>query len=285
VPSNDLVTANGRIQASFSAAMIAGPLLAGALISAISVETILLIDAASFLFSALFLSLVRRSFNQLEREEKRTSIRQDIGEGLRYVWSHPVLRSISIMMALVNFVGSTLSAQLVLFAKERLHADDSELGILFAGEAAGVVILALVAGTLRKRFSFSTVALGSLMVSGVICVVFAYLTNFWIALPLWTLFGGLGILFNINTGSLRQSIVPNDMLGRVISVAGVVAWSAIPLGTILGGIAIEQTGDVALVYAVIGGLITLIAFCFRFTALGHAERYLPPDNAAPSGES
>ena len=50
---------------------------------------------------------------------------------------------------------------------------------------------------------------------------------------------GLGILFNINTGSLRQAIVPNHMLGRVISVAGVLAWSAIPVGTFLGGVAIQ----------------------------------------------
>jgi hypothetical protein len=64
------------------------------------------------------------------------------------------------------------------------------------------------------------------------------------------------------------------MLGRVISIAGVLAWSAIPLGTLLGGWAIEATGDVALVYAVIGVLTFLIAFSFRFTALGHAEDFI-----------
>jgi len=85
---------------------------------------------------------------------------------------------------------------------------------------------------------------------------------------------GLGILFNINTGSLRQAIVPNHMLGRVISIAMVLAWSANPIGAILGGLAIEWTHDVALVYAVVGVLTVLIPFGFSFTALGHAERYI-----------
>jgi hypothetical protein len=102
------------------------------------------------------------------------------------------------------------------------------------------------------------------------------------AVVLWAVSSGLGILFNINTGSLRQAIVPNHMLGRVISIAGVLAWSAIPLGTLLGGLVIQWTGNVALVFAAIGVLTFLIPLGFSFTALGHAERYLPeqPDEAA-----
>jgi hypothetical protein len=88
------------------------------------------------------------------------------------------------------------------------------------------------------------------------------------------LISGLGLFFNINTISLRQEIVPSHMLGRVVSIAGVLAWSAIPLGTLLGGYVIEATGDVALVYAAIGVLTFLIAFSFRFTALGHAEDFI-----------
>jgi len=275
VPTDNLVTANGRIQASFSVATVLGPLLAGALIAVIPVEGIFAIDAASFLASAIFLSFVRRSFNRGRHGQRRSTIREDMIEGLRYVWSHPVLRSISIMMALVNFFGSTVYAQLVLFATEQLGAEESQIGLLFAADALGVVVMALLAGRMRRRWSFGTVALGALMAQGLLSVVFAFLTNFWFAVIVWALFGGLGVLFNINSGSLRQAIVPNELLGRVISVAGVIAWSAIPLGTLLGGIAIEQSGDVRLVYAAIGVATTLIAFAFRFTAIGNADRYLP----------
>jgi MFS family permease len=274
VDSRELVTANGRIQASFAAASVLGPLAAGALLVFVPVEAILLLDAASFVASAVMLSLIARPFNA-PITKRATSIRQDIVEGLRYVVSHPVLRNISLMMAMINMVDATVFAQLVLFAKEALRASDSEVAVLFAAGGAGVVVLSLAAGPLRKRWSFGNVALGALMLSALLVVALAYTTSLWVAVVLWALSSGFGILFNINTASLRQGIVPNQMLGRIISVAMVLAWSANPIGALAGGLAIERTGDVRLVYAVIGVATFLIALGFRVASpLGHAERYL-----------
>jgi MFS family permease len=274
VPRNDLVAANGRIQASFAAATVAGPLVAGALLVVLPVEELLYVDAATFLVSAIALSLIRRPFNPpLERQ--RASIREDIVEGLRYVLRHPVLRNISAMMALVNFVSVTAVAQLVLLAKERYATSDAQIGILFAAGGVGVFLCSLAAGPLRRRWSFGNVALGSLMVSGLMLVVLAFAPSYWIAVLCWGLSSGLGVLFNINTGSLRQAVVPGHMLGRIITIAMVLAWSANPIGAMAGGIAIDRTRDVQLVYAVVGGLTFLIPLYFRlFSPLGHAERYL-----------
>lgn len=283
VQTDDLVTANGRIQASFSAASIVGPIIGGALFSIVPIESVLYIDSASFLVSAGSIALIRRSFNTARQEDEiRTSLRADVVEGLRYVIGHPVLRNISAMMGLINFVGASVYAQLVLFANERLDASDAQIGWLFAANAVGVVVFSLAAGTLRKRWSFSRVALGALMCGGIATAIFSQLTSYWLAMPVFAIAAGLGILFNINTGSLRQAIVPNHLLGRVISVASVLAWSAIPLGSLLGGIAIEKTDDVALVYLVIGVLQFGIALAFSRTALGHAEDFLPSEPVAAS---
>ncbi len=281
VNRDDLVTANGRIQASYSGASVIGPLLAGVLVTVVPIVVLMLVDAFSFLVSSFSLVLIRISFNTGEKRA-RTSIRSDVVEGLRYVLRHPVLRNISMMMALVNFVGTTTYAQLIFFSKERLQASDAQASLLYSAGSLGVVILALAAGQLRKRWSFSTVALGALMLEGVLTVVFSLMRWYWAAIALWTLIGGVGILFNINTSSLRQAIVPNHMLGRVISIASVLAWSAIPLGSLLGGYAISWTRNVALVYGVIGVLIFLIPFAFSFTALGHADRYIRVAEKAPT---
>ena len=276
VPSgDDLVTANGRVQASYSTAQIAGPLLAGLLVAVAPVQQVLLVDAASFLVSAGALALIGRAFNAPREEGPRRAIRKDIADGLRYVLGHPVLRNISAMMALINLVGATVYAQLVVFAKRQLDASDSQVALLYAAGSAGVVLLSLAAGPLRRRLSFSVAALGALALDGLLTVVLAATRWYPAALVLWAAISGLGIFFNINTGSLRQQIVPNHLLGRVISIAGVLAWSAIPVGALAGGWAVERSGSVALVYGVIGALVALLAIAFSFGPLGHADRYLP----------
>jgi MFS family permease len=276
VSTDDLVTANGRIQASYSAAQVAGPLLAGALISFFPLTWVMAFDAGSFVVSAISLALVRASFNTLSDEPKEaTSILHDVREGLGYVLRHPVLRNISLMMALINFVTATTWAELVLFAHERLDAGNRQIGVLFAAGSAGIVVTGLLAGRLRKRFSFTALAMTSLMLMGGLLVVFAGLRWYWIALPVWAAQSGLGILFNINTGSLRQAIVPNQLLSRVLTIAGVLAWSAIPAGALVGGWVISATDNVALVYGVIGiGTICIAAFFRFFTALSDAQRYV-----------
>ena len=276
VSTDDLVTANGRIQATYSAAQVAGPLLAGLFVSFMSIQWVMALDSASFVVSALSLSLIGRSFNVVSDEPKEaTTILHDVREGLRYVIGHPVLRNISLMMALINFVGATTFTQLVLFAHDRLDVGPRGVGALFAAGAGGVVVTGLLAGRLRKRFSFTALAMTSLMLMGAAEVVFAGMRWFWIALPLWAVSSGLGILFNINTGSLRQAIVPNHMLSRILSIAAVLAWSAIPAGALIGGFVVKATGNVALVYGLIGILNICIAAFFRFfTALGDAQRYV-----------
>ena len=283
VERDQLVTANGRIQASFSAATIVGPLAAGAVLAFVPIESLLYIDALTFVVSAVALALIARPFNA-PRETVRTSLRADVVEGLRYVLRHPVLRNISAMMALINLVSVTVYAQIVLFAKQRFSVSDSELGLLFAADGAGVVVMSLAAGPLRSRFSFGNVALGALMLSGVLTIALAYAPTYLLAVVVSALSSGLGILFNINTGSLRQAIVPNHLLGRIITIAMVLGFSASPIGATIGGFIVERTGDVQTVYASIGALVFGIALYFRlFSPLGHAERYLEAPAEAVAG--
>jgi MFS family permease len=279
----DLVTANGRINASYQASEVAGPTIAGAIATVVSIPALLVIDSVSYLVSATMLATIKVGFNRSTREAKGTTrILADIGEGLRYVWSHPVLRNISLMMMLFNLVNSTFYAQSVYYAKERLHTSNFELGIFFAAGSVGAILFSLLAGRLRRRFSFSAVVIGCLALSGVFTVIFAFIPWLWLALPFLLLREGVLSLLNINTFSLRQAIVPDQMLGRVLSVAGVLAFSAMPLGSIAGGILIERTHNVALVFGGIGVLLFLIPLAFSLTPLGHADRYLPANPKAPA---
>jgi MFS family permease len=275
VDQTDLMTANGRIQASFSAAVVLGPLIAGLAASLVPLSSVLLGDSASFLVSAGTLLLVRTRFNRDAREPApRRNLFGDVVEGLRYVLGHPVLRAISIMMALVNLTGITVVSQTVLFAKQQLLATDSQVGWLFSAGSIGTIGLSLIAGRLRRRLSFSKITLGALVCNGLLTMTLSATRWLWLGVVLFGLIGGLGILVNINNGSLRQAIVPDRFRGRVVTVAQVLAWSVIPLGSLAGGAAIQWTGSVRLVFGVIGAVLVLIPLAFGLTALGHADRYL-----------
>ena len=150
-------------------------------------------------------------------------------------------------------------------------------------------VLTLVAGPLRRHWPFSRVALGLLEIQGVAIIVIAQIHAFWAVLPWIALWQGLGALFTVNTTSLRQEVTPHHLLGRVVTSAGVLGGAVIPLGTLAGGLAIQRTGNISLVFTVIGILVFAIPVAFSFTALGHAERYLAnpeeePEETHPSTE-
>jgi MFS family permease len=272
----DLVTANGQMQAGYSTAKVGGPLLGGLLIIVVPLPMLLLIDALSFLVSAGSLMLITTSFNLIpEGRQAPTSLRQDIAEGLRYVLKHPILSWITLLLLLVNFILPTASAQLVLFAKQWFAASDTQVGLLYAGASLGTVVFSLVAGRFHKRWPLGTIALGALMVEGVFTTLIAVTHWYWVLLLLWALRGGADVLFTITSYSLAQIAVPNQLLGRVITVIRVLTWSTASLGALLGGLAIERTHNVALVYAGIGLLIFGITLMFFLTPLGHTERPLP----------
>jgi MFS family permease len=278
VGRDDLVAANGRIQASYSAAAIAGPAMAGVLATWLTVPPLLYFDAASFLISAGSLALIGRSFNTT-RTKPITPIHQDIADGLRYVLRHRLVRAIVALAAISNFLIPTIRAQLVLFADQRFHASAIQLSWCYAAGPVGALIFSLIAGRVSRSLAFSCIVLGSNVLYGLAVLLLALAPALWVALPLLVLSAGLLTLFNITQGSLRQRIVPHEFYGRVGGAVNVIAQSSAPLGVLVGGLVIAATNKVTLVYGGIGAAMILASVGFTFTALGRAEQYLPKDES------
>jgi Transmembrane secretion effector len=267
VAGSDLVAANGRLSAGAHAAHVAGPLLAGALLaSGLPTAEILYADAASFVVSGVAVASIATALHDRARPV-HTRLRRAIVEGAGFVFRHPVLRNLALLGALSNFFGATLWTQLVLFAKERLDAADAEIAVFWSAGAAGALALALGSAFIRRRVGFSGAVLGATAVSGIATVALAISPWLWPAIALWGLTIGVGQFVSINTTSLRQAITPPELLGRVSTVGQVLSWSAIPVGALVGGWAIEATGSVAGVYAAIGILKLALAAGFSFTTL------------------
>lgn len=284
VRRDELVAANGRVQASYSLAKIIGPVLAGLLIIEVPLPLLLLVDATSFLVSAGSLLLIRTSFNASTSEKRvATSIRYDIIEGLRYVLKHPVLRSITLLLLFINFILPTTTSQLVLFARQWLNASDTQIGLLYASGSVGIILFSLGASRLRKRLSFGALVLGSLALEGLMTAAAAFTHLYWLALACWLLRGGYDALFIIGSYSLVQHIVPDQLLSRVITTMRVFTWSTASIGALIGGFAIEQTKNVGLVYIAIGLMVFLIALIFWLRPLREQRSMHLDEFGDPSG--
>ncbi|MGZ4411289.1 MAG: hypothetical protein ACXVY8_04060, partial [Gaiellaceae bacterium] len=165
-------------------------------------------------------------------------------------------------LAVATFLYAPASAELVLFAKQRLHAGDSELGLLFGAGSLGSLVFALLAPLLARRLGFAARTFGVAALKGVLLMNFAVVGQFWVGAATWLLVLGFGTLFGVSSEAQLQELVPNELMGRVRSTVTALSWSLIPVGTLLGGLLVETTGSVPLLYASAGAGIAAVATLF-----------------------
>lgn len=243
VPRSRLEDANGRLEAAVIVSNeFAGPAIGG-LLFVIAASLPFSLDAVSFLLAgALVFSLAPRGSLKAASEKPKTTIRQDIAEGLRFMWSHTVLRNLSLIAAVTNLVlFATFSIQ-VLFFLDVLGLPAATFGLLLSAEACGAMAGSLLAGRMRKRFGLAPTIVVALGIAAGANLVIAGTTS-------WLLVGAMALavsvgggVWNVVTNSFRQSIVPDRLLGRVQSSHRVLSWGAMPVGTILGGLLSDVFG-------------------------------------------
>ena len=242
VDRDQIVDGNAKLQTSQSAAQISGPGVAGVLIGALTAPFAIVLDALSFVASALFMFAIRRHETapepRLNEQGQRPSMRSEISEGLRYVGRHPLLRSIAATTGISNFFTNIGQAILILYLVRELSFTPQLLGLAFSVGSVGFLLGALVANRVATRFGVGPTILGSAVISGPSMLLIAIAPRD-LAVPLVAAYGalsGFGVaIYNINQVSLRQAITPERMQGRMNATMRFIVWGTIPIGSILGG--------------------------------------------------
>jgi hypothetical protein len=152
VGRTDLVDSNSKLALSDSVASVLGPGLAGALLQVVSTPLALLVDAISFLISAVFLHLIRVEEAPPARSRRSSTLWTDIGEGLRMLFAHPLLRATTIGAALGSFAFSMQSTVLILFLTRQLHLAPIVVGAILASSGIAALGGALLAGPIARQF-------------------------------------------------------------------------------------------------------------------------------------
>lgn len=240
VHKDDLERANGRLwSAEMIANTFAGPPLGAALL-VVAFSVPFFVDASTFLIAALLVTLIptTRRTPAVDPAAPRTPWTVELKEGFGWLWRHDLLRPLAIILGLLNMCGMMLLATLVLFAQEVLDTTPTEFALLTTGGAIGGVVGGWSASAMAKRLGSGPSLMLTLTVGGA-CTVGIGLATHWIIV--WAMFAIstlFGTLWNVITVSLRQTIIPDHLLGRVNSVYRFFAWGMMPVGAALGGLTV-----------------------------------------------
>lgn len=239
VERSELGEGNAKLEVSRSSAQVAGPGLAGMLVSAVTAPYAILVDAISFLGSALFLTRIRGRETKPERSSERTpAFRAEIREGLRFVLGHPLLRPIVVFVGISNVFVTMLFAIYLVYAVRELGLDATTIGLIFSIGSLGSLVGALTANRVARRVGIgpgligvaTTGGLGLLLIplaSGDLVIPFLVVAN-----ALW---GFFVLNYFVSAISLIQAITPDRLLGRTNASRRFLVQGVIPFGALLGG--------------------------------------------------
>lgn len=260
VPKERLEDANGRIEGAIIVTNeFAGPAL-GALLFAHWASVPFALDAATFVLAAWFFAGIKATSPRREAATS-TTVGQDIRTGLRWLRSHTLLRNLTVIASLTNLALQATFAIQVLFVLNTLGLSPTGFGLIMAAEAGGSLIGSFAAAPMKRRLGTRATVVIALAVVAVANLVVATTTSWGVATAMWIAMTFAGAVWTIVTNSLRQTIVPDGLLGRVQSAHRLFSWGAMPLGALIGGITAATLGLRAPFFfaATLLGVLTLAA--------------------------
>ena len=264
VPRGQLVAGNSKLAASESLAQIAGPGVGGVLVQLITAPLAILVDAGSFLASALCLRLIRTAEPAPPAGNQEQRIWHEIGEGLRLLAREPVLRAFAGCSGTLNGFGGIGDALFRLYALRHLAMSPALLGTIYAlGSVAWLFGAVLVNRVTLRLGPGPTMLLGALLIGVANLLVPLAGVLLEAALPLLVcrslLLGIANPLYNVTSTSMQQALTPPRLLGRVNASMEFIGVGTLPLGALVGGILAEALGVWnALLIGALGGLLAVL---------------------------
>ncbi|GLY97138.1 MFS transporter [Actinoplanes sp. NBRC 103695] len=257
VDRDGYVDANSKLSTTRSASFVAGPALGGFLIQFLTAPVAMLVDAVSFIVSALFIS-------RIEVEPSVPAASSSPRDGLTYVRRHPYLRAALACVTTINFFTFIAQALVVLFASRELGLSAGLIGLAFGLGALGGLLGAVVAPRLSRRYGVGRgVVAGAILfpapiallalAGGPTWVTFAVL----VAAEAVSMFGVM--IFDINLNSVQAAVTADAMRGRMVGVFGTINYGIRPLGAVVGGLLATGIGvRPALLVAAAGGVLACL---------------------------
>ncbi|MEU5683779.1 MFS transporter [Streptomyces venezuelae] len=240
VEPGQIIRANAHLYGSYAVATVGGPALAGLVAAAFGPVAALGIDAVTFAVSAAGLLLVqlrptpRPAGSEGQggpgRGAERGRVRDEFLAGFRFLWAHPVLRPLTVLLSLFIFLTHGMTDVIIFRVKEDLGHGDGTVGYVLSAGTVGTFLASFLVARLRKGLGFGPSWIGAVTLAGV-AVACLGLTG---SVPV---IGALSAAMLLATGvagicsmSLRQEVTPGHLLGRVTAAFWTTHYSLGPLG-------------------------------------------------------
>ncbi|MGW4292023.1 MFS transporter [Micromonospora chersina] len=216
-------------------------------------------NAVSFLASAATLRAIRADFQQ-ERPTATAPPREivaDISHGLSWLWRKPVIRTLALLDA-----GDSLrygaGYLLIIMLAQRLHANPTQVGIVFTGAATGALLGSLLAPALTRRFPLGKLSIAMLWIEALAFPFYAIAPTWWLLLVVAFAESVVSPIYNVALDSYRLTVTPDALRGRVTSAIDTLTSGAAAIGTMASGALIALFGAPTLT-VVLAGWLTLLA--------------------------
>jgi MFS family permease len=255
VSQEQLPAATGQNEAITNVATLLGPLLGGFFFSLYRLLPFLL-DAISYVVSVLSLFFIKTTFQE-KRVVKHRKLWVEIGEGLRWLWQHRLIRMMAFLTGSINFGMAGIVLILIILA-QRLHTSTTFIGLVITIGGVGGILGSLLGAPIQRRFSFGKVIIGVIWVQALLSPLFVVAPNAILLGIIAAAFFTVIPIYNVTQFSYRLSLIPDELQGRVNSVFRLVAFGFQPLGLSVTGILIQQVGAIQTVL-VLAALFLLLA--------------------------
>jgi MFS family permease len=242
IAREQLLEGNTKLSTTDSLAEIGGPALAGSLVQALTAPFAIAVNAGTYLFSAIFLVLIREREDLGEEHKKRGTLTSDLRDGFAAYLGNPLIRPLMLMAGLNPMFGGVFSALYIIFAIRTLGLHPWLLGLIIGAGGVAALMGTWMSPWLVGRFGIGRTIVFGYLVAGLsaICVPLAAAPT-WFAVAMLTtaqLFGdSFAVAGMIPSSSLQQSVIPRRLLGRAGAAMSVASSAPAVLGAIMGGIA------------------------------------------------
>jgi MFS family permease len=247
VGRNDIVNAVALNSAIFNSARVIGPAVAGLAIAAFDISIAFFLNGLSYVAVVIALLLMRESELRTRPPIARpTSVREvfaSVGEGLTYVRATPLVMLAVVVVGLASTLAMNFQVTIPPFARDTLGGDSATFGFLMSASGLGSVVAALFLAT-RRRPSPWAVA-GGAVALGVALLAAALVPKLSVALAALAIAGFGAITMAANGNTLIQTVVPDQLRGRVLAVYTTIFAGSTPVGALFAGVLASALGPAA----------------------------------------